>query len=87
MTKFSLLAYACLLCAAGCASVPEGAKSVLVPISASCVPANTPIAPTVSQPHELAGLSDYEFVLRIASEWYELRAWASLIAPILDACK
>lgn len=70
----------------GCAS-PEGPRVVQVPVAVRCVPSQAPKTPSVSLNTELANLSDYELVLRIASEWHELKAWAEQIAPVLESCR
>lgn len=72
---------------AGCASVPEGPQSVLVPVATSCLPADLPSLAQYSSPTELSVLDDYALVLRIAAERLELLAWASQIIPALEACK
>lgn len=75
---------------AGCASTPatiEVPRTVEVPVVRPCVPPGTPEAPKVSSKAELAALSDYDIVLRLASERYELAAYAVQVAGVIRACR
>lgn len=69
----------------GCASAPP--QSVSVPVAVSCLPAEVPAAPATLADSVLAGLSDYEFVLRIAAERLDLIAYAKQADALISACK
>lgn len=71
----------------GCATAPELPASVSVPVAVACVGPDTPPVPQVTPAAELAKLGDYELVLRIAAERLELASWASVITPVLSACR
>ena len=81
----TVIACCALLCA--CSTAPQVPESVLVPVATPCIPQNMPAAPLYSTPNEMAALSDHDLILTIAAEWHELKAYVSLIAPILEACK
>ena len=79
-----------LFCAAallaGCAT-PQGPPIAQIPVPIACLPANLPVLPEMARPETLVSLPDYQLVLTISTEWYELKAWASQIVPALEACK
>lgn len=82
---------AILICCAAalissCAT-PEGPKSVLVPVPVGCVPESVVAAPKFSTNQELANMSDHALIFNIAAEWLELKAYVSLVAPVIEACR
>lgn len=70
-----------------CASVPDLPKEVTIPVAVPCVPVDTPLAPETLSIAQLAAMSDYELVLRIAADRLDLIAWVRQIEPVLQACR
>lgn len=90
MTKFSPATKCVLLCAAALLSAcatPEGPRTVSVPVAVGCVPESAPTKPPVASVSQLAAMSDYELVLRIAAERLELISWVAQISPVIAACR
>jgi hypothetical protein len=73
----------CLL-ASGCASLPT---TVRVPVATTCVPSTTPALPPTLAESELAALSDYALVLRIAAERLELLAYSKQAEIVISGCR
>jgi hypothetical protein len=67
-----------------CASLPTTAQ---VPVAMRCLPDEIPTAPQTLDNQELAALSDYALVLRIASERLELLAYSKQAEAIISACR
>lgn len=85
-TRFVIILCCAAALISACAT-PDGPRTVAVPVAVQCVPSETPSPPELRNIAQIKHLGDHALVLRIAAEWYELRAWASLVAPILDACR
>ena len=84
--QFRTLVYSFLMAVfSGCAATSQPTASV--PVAVSCLPPEVPAVPATLADSQLASLSDFEFVLRIAAERLELLSWSRQIVPILEACK
>jgi hypothetical protein len=59
----------------------------LVPVATTCVPSTTPALPPTLAESELAALSDYALVLRIAAERLELLAYSKQAEAVISACR
>lgn len=68
----------------GCATSPTTA---MIPVAASCVPADAPSRPAVSDNAALKALGDEQLVLTIASERLDLISWSAQAEAIISACR
>jgi hypothetical protein len=73
-----------LLLSSCASSLPE---RTLVPVATTCVPSTTPALPPTLAESELAALSDYALVLRIAAERLELLAYSKQAEIVISGCR
>ena len=78
---------ACCAAALTACATPSGPATVQVPVAVSCMPHTTPQPPVSRATAELSLLDDHQLVLTIASEWYELKAYAQQASALIEACR
>lgn len=83
----SRLGYAVIITSFLSACASPLPSTVSVPVAVGCLPPDVPELPSVSTNDALVALSDYELVLRIASERLDLIAYSRAASVIIEACR
>ena len=80
-----LLIVACALLA-GCSSAPKLPDKVLVPVSVPCITEAIP-APAFITDSELIKSTEYDFVISLARDRLERRAYEGLLEAVIEGCR
>ena len=84
--QFRVVLYSFLMAVfSGCAATSQPTASV--PVAVSCLPPVVPAVPATLTDSQLASLSDFEFVLRIAAERLDWISYGRQAESLLAACK